>query len=412
MAFRKGRRVLVDVGPIGATPGDGRSREMRTDACLRVLYVIPVGERGGAEAVLLNIIKNHDQKRFTPLVCLLREGPIVNDLKGLGIKVISVPVRRLRNLLTAMWVVRRIRQILRAERIDLVFSNMAMGHVYGGLAAVGTPTRSVWFQHTISSGEALDRLAALIPADRLYVNSYACLRSVERLRPRANRVEILYPGVEVDSFPELPEPSRVREELGIPRQAPLVAAVGRLQRGKGQHILLEAALLVRRGLPETRFLFVGDTQFGLEPDYRQELRDLVTKYGLDNSVIFTGWRTDVPSILGAVDVLAHPAISPEGFGLVVAEAMARGKPVVVSNQGGLREIVTEGSTGFLVASGDAGMLADRILRLLNDPELRLRIGNAGKQRISERFSTSRMIGDLESSYIQMLCGEPELAFHE
>jgi glycosyltransferase involved in cell wall biosynthesis len=310
-----------------------------------------------------------------------------------------------------MWVVRRIRQVLRAERIDLVFSNMAMGHVYGGLAAVGTPTRSVWFQHTISSGEALDRLAALIPADCLYVNSYACLRSVERLRPSANRVEVLYPGVEIDSLPELPEPSRVREELGIPSNAPLVAAVGRLQRGKGQHILLEAALLVRRGLPETRFLVVGDTQFGLEPDYRQELRDLVARYGLENSVIFTGWRTDVPSILGAVDVLAHPATSPEAFGLVVAEAMARGKPVVVTNQGGLKEIVTDGSTGFLVASGDAGMLADRILRLLNDPGLRLRIGNAGKLRISQRFSASRMIQDLESSFTQVLCGERELRFH-
>src|SRR5690349_10100898 len=152
---------------------------------IRVLYISPVADRGGAEVVLLNILKYHDRQSFTPMVCLLKEGPLVGDVRRLGVKCFVIATGRFRHLVRTVRTVWRIRRIMRHQCIDLVFSNMAMAHLYGGLAVLGTHVKRVWFQHTISSGEALDWLAAVVPADRLYVNSQACLKAVRRLHPRA-----------------------------------------------------------------------------------------------------------------------------------------------------------------------------------------------------------------------------------
>src|SRR5690242_4142298 len=97
----------------------------------RVLYVTPVAELGGAEVVLLNVLKYHDRTRFTPIVCLLKEGSLVEDLERLGVKSITIPAGRFRSVRRTLHAVRALRNVLRDEDIDLVFSNMAMGHLYG-----------------------------------------------------------------------------------------------------------------------------------------------------------------------------------------------------------------------------------------------------------------------------------------
>jgi glycosyltransferase involved in cell wall biosynthesis len=266
--------------------------------------------------------------------------------------------------------------------------------------------KSVWFQHTISSGEAVDRLAALVPADRLYVNSQASLRAIRRLHPIAKTVQVVYPGIET-RFPLVTEERLLlKRGLGIPDDALVIAMVGRFQRGKGQHLFIEAAAAVCRRKPDARFILVGDTQFGLEPGYKAELEDLVRRYELSHSVVFTGWRNDVPALLSIVDILVHPSTAPESFGLVVVEALLLGKPVIVSHQGGLTEIVTDGETGFLVPPGDVTVLAGKILLLLSNEGLRREMGERGRGFVLERFTMTRMIEELEQSYFDVVGGAP------
>jgi len=376
---------------------------------VRVLYITPVGERGGAEVVLLNILKHHDRARYTPMVCLLKEGPLVEEIRCLGIKSVLVPTGRFRSVVDTFRAIREIRRFLREEAVDLVFSNLAMGHLYGGLAALGTSVKRVWFQHTIPSITIVECLAALIPANRLYVNSQATLRAVHRLRPRAKSVQTIYPGIEAPS-PSLNTTERVllKREFGISDEALVVAMVGRFQKGKGQHLFVEAAAEVCRQLPDTRFLIIGDTALGRESEYKAELAMLVSRHQLSPSVIFMGWRNDVPAVLNEVDVLVHPATAPESFGLVVVEALLQGKPVVVSRQGGLAEIVTDGETGFLVPPGDTEALVDRILLLLRDESLRRRMGARGREVVLEDFAMARMIAELERSYDEVLGLRPSL----
>ena len=374
---------------------------------IRVLYVSPVGERGGAEVVLLNILKYHDRRRFSPMICLLKVGPLAEEVRRLGIEPLLISTGRFRNAAGTLKTVGEIRRLIRNETVDIIFSNMAMGHLYGGLAALGTRVKRVWFQHTVPSTDPVDWLAGLVPADWLYLNSQASLRAFRRLHPRAKSVQVLYPGIDTVSLAlDAGKSSILRLQFGIPDDALVVAMAGRFQRGKGQHIFIEAAASVCRERPDARFVLIGDTALGLEPEYKAELEGLVKRHALSGSVIFTGWRNDVSALLSEVDVLVNPATAPESFGLVVLEAFLQGKPVVASRQGGMMETITDGETGFLVPPGEVNTLVEKILLLLRNESLRRRMGGRGRQIVLERFTMTRMIAELEGSYSKLVNARP------
>src|SRR6266487_2334054 len=201
--------------------------------------------------------------------------------------------------------------------------------------------------------------------------------------------------------PLTPSPDQLRAALRIPEGATLVVLAGRLQRWKGVHVFIEAAAQVARRRPEAHFLVVGGTLFGLEKRYDHELRARVASLGLDRTVTFAGHRSDVDRFFAAADVVVHASIEPEPFGMVLVEAMAWGKPVIASDSGGPREIVRHGETGLLVPPNDPALLARALVTLIEDSELRDRMGKAGAARFKEAFLASRMTRELEEAYEQV-----------
>ena len=143
---------------------------------------------------------------------------------------------------------------------------------------------------------------------------------------------------------------------------------------------------------------VGGALFGLEPRYAKELRERVATLGLDGMLTFTGHRADVERFLAVADVVVHTAVEPEPFGMVLVEAMAWGKVVIASDSGGPREIVRHGETGLLVPPNDPALLARALVRLIEDSELRDRMGKAGAARFEEAFLASRMTRELHQVY--------------
>jgi glycosyltransferase involved in cell wall biosynthesis len=279
---------------------------------------------------------------------------------------------------------------------------MAMGHLYGGLAALGTGAKAVWFQHGIvTHPDLLDRIVRRVPADRAYANSHAT--EAWELDHYGRHCEVVYPGVDLERFAKDTYPhGATRAELGIPANSPVVISVARFQRGKGQEILLETAKLIySRGL-HVHFILVGDTVAGLEPGYKDVLLQKSRDLRLDGLAHFVGLRDDLPRLLRDADVLAHSPIFPEAFGLVLVEAMAMELPVVASRGGGPEEIVVEGQTGYLVPPGDPEALADRILDLLTSPDHRTAMGKAGRGRVEELFSARQMVLRFEESFERVL----------
>lgn len=207
------------------------------------------------------------------------------------------------------------------------------------------------------------------------------------------------------------DPSRdgrpARRSLGIAEDAPLVGIISRLFSWKGHDALLDALAVVKRQVPEVRLVIVGEDDPRAHPgggSYRAELEARLAGLGLEENVIFTGFRADIPELMAALDVYAMPSWE-EPFGMVYLEAMAMKKPVVAWASGGAPEIVVDGQTGFVVEPRSIDALSDAIVRLLRDPDLRRRFGEAGQRRVEQRFTPRRMCEDVLQVYREVL-GEP------
>ena len=207
-------------------------------------------------------------------------------------------------------------------------------------------------------------------------------------------VETLYHGLDPASIDGWSPEGDVRRSLGVPPGAPLVGTVANFRLEKGHSYLLQAAVEVRRVLPEARFVLVG--QGPLE----QPLRKQVASLQLEDSVIFAGTRSDVPRLTASFDIFALPSIH-EGLSIALIEALAVGTPAVVTRTGGITEVVSDGATAIVVPPRDPDALASAIVALLTDKELRLRLSRAGKVRAAQfdiRVATRR----IESLYREIL----------
>lgn len=187
--------------------------------------------------------------------------------------------------------------------------------------------------------------------------------------------------------PQLNTAQNIRSELNLDSDTPLVVAVGRLDPGKGHLPLFEAFAKTVQQMPNARLLVCGISTS--RDNFEAVLQQRVTELGLDPYVIFAGYRHDIQAIMETANVFCLPS-ELEPFGLVFLEAMMAGTPVVAYHSGGVPEIVLHNQTGLLSYPGDIARLAEHILQLLTNPDIALRLGQAGKQRASTEFNPSKV----------------------
>jgi glycosyltransferase involved in cell wall biosynthesis len=353
---------------------------------------MPLGEqRGGAELSLVHVLQHAAEVGLEPVVAFLQDGPLVARCRGLGVETVVVEAGRLRQPGAYLRAIRRLAAIARG--CDAVLGWMTKAHLYSGPAAAMARRPRAWVQAGLPFRRApVDRLAALIPAGLVITLSREGDRAQRRLRPR-RPTRRAFPAVDLALFDpaRLPPPADLRVRLGLPAGAPLFGTIGRLQRWKGFHVLVEALPLVLREEPEAHCVLVGGPH-PREEGYLDELRDRATALGVADRIVFAGHQTNPHEWMQALDVFVHAA-SREPFGMVVIEAMALGKPVVATDDGGPTEIVTPGRDGVLVPYGDARRQADAVVGLLRDGELRASLGAAGRRRAAE-FSTEQFAGSV------------------
>ncbi len=392
----------------------------------RVLYIQrPRG--GGSLSALIDMIASLDRGRFDPHVLLWESGPGVPKLESAGAGVHLVDVRPSLIGVAAA--------IPGAQRMKSAFSNLRQTN---RLVRRTLPESRRWADaiREVRPGivhhndtPSTDR-ASIIAAARLglpqvcHVRNYGnyfpmvdrwLSRSVshyvfvsEAIREHfgacsgvsADRGETVYESFDFDGLSIDAEHRRlVREDLGLPMEAPVVTSMGRVVRWKGQDVFLRAMQQVVKENPTAMGLIVGAP--GEDADsqrFASELRDLAGSVGLTDRVVFAGLRDDVPAVLAASDIVVHSATTPEPFGRVPVEAMAAGKPVVATGAGGILEIIEDSQTGLLVMPGDDAALAEAIQNLLTDSEKAHRIGAAGAASVRERFTRHAFSGKLSEIY--------------
>jgi glycosyltransferase involved in cell wall biosynthesis len=177
----------------------------------------------------------------------------------------------------------------------------------------------------------------------------------------------------------------LKQELGIPEGVPVVTMVAVLRGMKRHDLLVQAAAQLRPQFPEARFLVVGDGPG------REQVAELIRQAGLEDRVIMTGYREDIPEILGISDVVVLTSDKFEGVPQSITQAMAMGRPVVAAPVGSIGELVLDGITGFLAQAGDAASFARGIARLLADEPLRRALGETARKRVLEGYTDDIMV---------------------
>lgn len=381
-----------------------------------VAYVLPGMGLGGTEKHVRELAARIDRRRFSPCVISTGGGgPLEQELEDIGVPVrileykgIGIRPRNARNLLPeALAFFRAFAGILRERRVAILHAYLPAANVLGAVAGAiaRTPVKIVSkralcrykFGHPVFS--AFENLANFL-ADAVMVNSRAVAGDVIRTeRCLSGKIFLVYNGIEVPPEDEGGRP-QLPPDTGFPPEADVVTYVANIREDKAHLLLVEAARRVLSTHPAARFLFVGR-----EDREAAAVRRRIHELGLSERIVLTGPRRDVAGILRASRLVAHPG-EQEGLSNAILEAMALGVPVVACRSGGNPETVADGESGRLVPEGDAGALAGAILALLGNPSLARTMGEAGRQRVRERFPVEQMIARVERTYSELLEGRP------
>lgn len=286
----------------------------------------------------------------------------------------------------------RLAQQLRAFQPDVVHTHLLHADLYG-LAA----SRRAGVPHAVSSRHNQDAFRhnpfikwlnrrAMRHVERVIAISASVARFVSEVEGTPpQRVVTIHYGLDAPlSGPHDRERARARLGLTGGDDLALIGFVGRLVRQKGADLALQAFAKARRRYPQSRLVIVGDGP------RRRRLEAQAERLALTDSVIFTGWADDASSLMPAFDMVVAPS-RWEGFGLIILEAMGRGRPVIASRAGAFPEIVADGETGLLVPSESPDALADAMESLLGAPDRAADMGRAGKARLAETFSVGKMV---------------------
>jgi glycosyltransferase involved in cell wall biosynthesis len=351
----------------------------------RVLHIIPTLDRSGAEKQLALLAAHLSREEFDPHVCVLtRSGPYEEDLKERGVPVTIIG--KLLKIDPAAFL--RLKRHVAGLRPDLVHTWLFAANSYGRAAALSAGVRrivaaercvdpwKVW--HEL----AIDRWLAR-RTDRIVVNSSGVRDFYVRHGLPDEKFVVIPNGIGA-----LPASGLSRDELlaelGLPINARLIGAVGRLWPQKRIKDLIWAADLLKVIREDVHLLIIGDGP------HRRRLEQFRRQVRIEDKVHFLGHRSDVSRLVPHFDLL-WLASEYEGLPNVVMEAMMAGVPVVATDISGNRDLIVPGETGYLVPVGDRAALARQANKLLDDRDLAKRLGEAGKHRALSDFSVERMV---------------------
>jgi len=380
-----------------------RERFTAVGRTTHVLFVIDqLCETGGAERAILQTIRLLPKARFRVSLITFRIDEKLQLFRNLPCPHFVYPLRRTYDW-NALRVARKIRRFIREEKVDIVHTFHETADLWGGLVsqmkdgpALVSSRRDMGIlrapKHHLLYRLMKSRFDLVLTVSD-EVRRY-CIQNDGMPEPR---VATLYNGVELEERTQTNGHSG-RQQLGVESDRPLVLTVGHIREVKGIDILVKVAQRVAVEFPRVLFAVVGDTT---DQKYFQTIQRQIADSGMQQNVWFVGPAENVASFLKMGNVFFLPSRS-EGFSNALIEAMACALPCVATRVGGNPEAIEEGHSGFVVENEDVEAAADRILRLLREPNLARAMGEAGKDIVRARFTAPVMIDQLVHHYDHLL----------
>ncbi|MGF1569916.1 MAG: glycosyltransferase family 4 protein [Nodosilinea sp.] len=378
---------------------------------MRILFLDQSGKLGGAELCLADIAQpvratslvgvfgagdfpDYLRQRQIPVQVLAHQGIQVRKDSGLRAGLAS-----LNQLVPLIGTVTRL-----ANAYDVIYANTPKALVVGAVASQLSGRPLVYHLHDIISADhfsATNRHLMVTLANRaalVIANSEASQAALIAAGGRSDTVHRVYNGFCPEGYSVNAETiQRLRQSLGLANQT-VVGHFSRLSPWKGQDVLINALV----HCPESVVaLLVGDALFG-EDDYVTHLRRLVTELNLTARVHFLGFRSDIPDVMQACDLVVHTSTAPEPFGRVIVEAMLSGKPVIAAAAGGALELVEHGTTGWLCPPGDPQQLARLIVETSQSPVVTGQVARAAQAYAQSQFSLEATNGQI-MALLQAVC---------
>jgi len=365
---------------------------------IRVLELCSSLNVGGGERLVHGLVQHLDRSRFEPhvvAVAAARGNSFLPEFERLGVPVRVIGAKNL-------WsppIYRELARYIRQHQIDLIHTHLTSADIVGRIVGRWLGVSVVSTLNNIPEDYENQRVY------RYWLERYSCgladhlvacserIRQmfIARWRVPAAKTSTILNGVTMDAFLAVPAGVPPR----APGEGPVVTTIGRMQEQKAQHLFIDAARIVRERHPRARFMIVG--QGPLEGQLKAQAQRL----GLGDTVAFAGVRYDIPQVLGASDIFVLSS-AWEGLPVAGVEAMAAARPVVMTDVGGVRDLVSDGVSGLIVPPGDAPALAAAVSRLLDDEDGRLAMGRAGRAQVARDFSITAVTEQYEQLFAQIV----------
>jgi glycosyltransferase involved in cell wall biosynthesis len=378
----------------------------------------------GVEFSTLYLAQHINRSRFRIVVICPEEGDLPQRCRESGIDVAIIPrptfmstsieISRAYlpnplswgvNLARLVGVARGHAAEFRRLGVDLVCTKGVFAHLYGVFGARLARLPSVIHMQDLLANPAyirffgaVARLSAHVIADGSPIR--------DQLSPfvSAQRVSLIYNGVDLDQFSDTVSGASVRAEWGVTPDELLIGNVARLTSWKGQDVLLRAFAALAARYPHARLVLVGSPVFH-GAAFEAELRQMTADAGLSNRVIFAGFRWDLPQVLAALDIFAYPSVKKDTSPLSLVSAMASGKAIICSDVGGVAELFQPDIDGMIVPAGQVERWAGALAALLDDAQRRAALGRAARHKAEETLSLPAFARRCETVFASVLGGQ-------
>ena len=358
---------------------------------MRILFINSIQMFGGGEIWMLRTLAGLKARGHqVHLIC--RPGTeLEKRAMDAGVQVYSIPIRGDFGPLS----IYRTWKCIRDNKIDIVLTNMDKELRFGGIAARLAGHCAVFPRRGIDyplKNKPHYRFAYTKLADAVIANSAATKRALLKNAPwlPEHKVRIVYNGIVPDAF-MTPPAHDLRKDWGIPNNEFVFGFVGQLDERKGLHTLLPAFASLTT---KAHLVLVGEGVMDREID------EFTHKHGLDR-LHRVGFSKDIENVMKAIDCLILPSLW-EGFGIVLIEAMAAGKPAITTNVSSMPEIVVDNETGIVVPVSDEAALTRAMQRIVEDPKQSAEWGTRGRERVLQHFTLKQMLNELERVFTETL----------
>lgn len=376
------QRVAEEQKAPRALPSQEQPKGAPAEEPLRVVQIIAPSKIAGAERSTIALCRGL-VSRGNRIWLLVKDGqPMIGAAAKEGVNVAPMRIGGKLN----PFAVGRLLRWIRRHKVDIVATQLSTASLWGSIAAkiLGIPC--------VATVRALNTKTCYVLADRIIVVSEAVKKHLTDQGIAPEKIRVVYNGIDLKRFQPVADIRAAKEKVGFKADDLVVGVTAHLTRKKGHRSFLQAAAIVASKMPNVKFLLVGE---GRE---REALETQVRAARLMDRVLFAGFQDDVLPWMAAMDMLVLPTIEKEGFGRVLVEAGAMSKPVISTDIGGMAEVVSPGESGLIVPAGDVTELANAMVQLLEDEELRLRMGRAGRARALAHFSVEQMVSNTEAVY--------------